>query len=96
MDHPIYRIDNVEVLTDYRLRVRFDDGAEKTIDLWPVLHGEMYGALVDRKLFAHVRVDHETGTVQWPNGADFDPAVLYHWEENLDELVKRAKEWETG
>ena len=31
----------------------------------------------DDVLFAQVRVDPETGTVAWPNGADLDPDVLH-------------------
>jgi hypothetical protein len=27
-------------------------------------------------LFRQVRVDHELGTIVWPNGADMDPDVL--------------------
>jgi hypothetical protein len=31
----------------------------------------------DPELFRRVRVDHELGTVVWPNGADLDPDVLH-------------------
>jgi len=64
------------------------------IDLEPVLYGEMYGPLRDRDLFEKVEIDPEVGTIQWPNGADFDPATLYHWEENLPELMERVRDWE--
>jgi hypothetical protein len=31
----------------------------------------------DDEVFASVRVDHELGTIVWPNGADIDPDVLH-------------------
>jgi hypothetical protein len=29
------------------------------------------------ELFAQVELDHQTGTIVWPNGADLDPDVLH-------------------
>jgi len=37
----------------------------------------VFGALRDEAEFARVRVDRESGTIVWPNGADLDPDVLY-------------------
>lgn len=45
MDHPIYRIVAAEPLGGYRIRVSFDDGSMRDLDLEPVLHGELYGPL---------------------------------------------------
>ncbi len=94
MYHPIYKIISVQVTGRYEVRVRFDDGTEKTIDLEPVLRGEMYGKLRDEVLFQKVEVDPEVHTIQWPSGADFDPALLYHWEKHVEEVSRRAQEWE--
>ena len=44
-----------------------------------VLAGELYGALADEEVFDSVRLDEEAHTLVWPNGADFDPAMLYNW-----------------
>jgi hypothetical protein len=96
MYHPIYRITAAHCLPLYSIQIHFDDGTEKTIDLEPVLHGEMYGALKDRSLFEKMEIDPEAGTIQWPNGADFDPATLYHWEDDLAEHSTRAQEWESA
>lgn len=93
MAHRICRICNVEVLGEYRLRVVFDDGFARDIDLAPVLAGEMYGALREPREFEKVRVDPEIGTIVWPNGADFDPATLYDWPEYRDAFLRRAAEW---
>ena len=37
----------------------------------------MFEPLQDPNEVAKVRVDPESGTVSWPNGADLDPDVLY-------------------
>jgi len=93
MDHPIYRVTAAETLGDYRLRVSFDDGSTQEIDLEPVLEGELYGPLRDRALFAAVEVDPEVGTLVWPNGADFDPAILHDWPAHEPAMRELAKGW---
>ena len=63
-------------LRDYALRLEFTDGAVVDIDLSDELHGEMFEPLRDPNFFAQVSVNPETGTVEWPNGADFAPEFL--------------------
>jgi hypothetical protein len=95
MSHPIYRIESCQIVGPYKLRLRFDDGAERTIDFRDVLAGGIYGPLKDIELFERVRIDPEVHTIVWPNGADFDPATLHDWPEH--EAVWRAKaaQWES-
>jgi len=93
MDHPIYRIVSVEPLGGYRLRVGFDDGIAREIDLEPILHGELYGPLREPKAFAAVAIDPEVHTLVWPNGADFDPAVLHDWPQREAAMRELAQKW---
>ena len=37
----------------------------------------VFAPLRDEAVFASVKVNKELGTVQWPNGADLDPDVIY-------------------
>jgi hypothetical protein len=68
----------VTPLDDYRLHLKFEDGAEGVIDLAPHLSFQgVFEPLRDPAYFAQVRADTELGTVVWPNGADLDPDVLY-------------------
>lgn len=69
-------IKRIRVLDAYRVRLRFSDGVEKVVDLEPKLRGEIFQPLRDPEYFRRVRV--ENGTIRWPNGADFDPEVLYY------------------
>ena len=92
-NHPIYRVTSVEVLGNYRLRVGFDDNVAKEINLESVLEGEIYGPLRKRMTFASVKIDPEINTLVWPNGADFDPAVLHDWPEHEAAMRQLAKRW---
>lgn len=62
---------------DYELRVTFSDGVVKEVDLVGELHGEIFEPLKDPEVFKQVRVNVETKTIEWPNGADFAPEFLY-------------------
>ncbi len=64
-------------LHDYTIWLRFNDGAEGEINLANELHGEVFAPLRDREVFKRFRVDPETETVVWENGADFAPEFLY-------------------
>jgi Protein of unknown function (DUF2442) len=93
MDHPIFRVTNKELLDSYRIRVGFDDGTMQVIDLEHVLEGEIYGPLRDSEVFSSVEIDPEVHTLVWPNGADFDPAILHDWPEHEAAMRELAKKW---
>lgn len=95
MSHPIYKVRSVKNVAPFRLRVGFDDGTEQTIDFRPVLAGELYDPLRALSLFDQVSIDPEVHTLVWPNGADFDPATLHDWPEQIAVLTARARGWES-
>jgi hypothetical protein len=94
MSHPIYRVRSFEIVSDYVLRIRFDDGAEQTINFRPVLAGELYSPLREVRLFNQVRIDPDAHTLVWPNGADFDPATLHDWPANEAAFAELVRRWE--
>ncbi len=89
----IYRVKSLKRLAPYTLRICFDDETEQTIDFQPVLAGELYGPLQDPVAFDQVSIDSEVHTLVWPNGADFDPALLHDWPVHQAEFVARARQW---
>lgn len=93
MKHGIHRVVGFELIGDFALRVDFADGSSQKIDFFPVLHGEIFGPLADRELFAKVRLDPEIHTLVWPNGADFDPATLHDWPTVGRAMVRLAEGW---
>ena len=61
---------------DYRVWLRFSDGAEGTIDLESELTGPLFEPLKNPGLFSKLRLDPELRTLAWPNGADLAPEFL--------------------
>jgi hypothetical protein len=71
-------ITEVEVIEGHTVRLGFEDGTERTVDLDPYLHGPVFEEIRrDPAVFAAVRVDADAGTIVWPNGADLAPDTLY-------------------
>ncbi|MBI3193162.1 MAG: DUF2442 domain-containing protein [Ignavibacteriae bacterium] len=89
MIHPIYKILSFKIQEPYTLQIVFDDKTVKTINFSSILIGEMYGPLKNLSLFNQVKIDPEVHTLVWPNGADFDPATLYDWNQNHSEILSR-------
>jgi len=96
MSHEIYRVVSFEKVTPFALKVAFDDGISQVIDFQPVLKGEVYGPLNDPTFFDQVQIDREVHTLVWPNGADFDPAILHNWTESGPALKNLAETWKSG
>jgi len=72
------RVTDVEPLDRFKLRLCFNDGRKRIVDLEDELWGPVFEPLkADPELFRQVRVDDEIGTIVWPNGADMDPDVLH-------------------
>ena len=92
--HPIHRVESIQPVGPHALRVRFDDQTEQVIDFEPMLAGRLFGPLRDLAMFDRVRLDPETKTLVWPNGADFDPATLHDWPKHAEALATRARQWE--
>lgn len=76
-------VTDVRHLGGYELRVDFNNGASKVVDLSGELHGEVFEPLRDPEMFRRAAVDPETGTVAWPNGADFAPEFLFEIGRNV-------------
>jgi hypothetical protein len=89
--HAICRVTGFEILGDYTLSIRFDDGTVRTIDFEPVLYGEVFEPLKDPELFRQVKLVDYAGCLEWPTGADFDPETLHDWPEAEAEMLARRK-----
>lgn len=94
MNHPIYKIISLKIIGPYTLELRFNDSTTAVINFEPVLHGKMYSPLKDLSLFNQVSIDPEVHTIVWPNGADFDPAILHDWENYFNEFLMRSEQWD--
>ena len=86
MKHEFKKVISVQIVSTGVLDLEFECGTRRTVDLTPVMSGPLFGALQRPEVFKQVEVDHEVGTIFWPNGADFDPDTLFHWEDVVSEL----------
>ncbi len=71
---------SVRALDGHKIWVRFDDGAEGTVDVSEhVPFTGVFERLKDRTYFSAVSVHPELKVVTWPDGQDIDSEVLYSW-----------------
>ncbi|MGH7441554.1 MAG: DUF2442 domain-containing protein [bacterium] len=67
-----------EALSGHRIHLCFKDGAEGTVEFTAISPFKgVFAGLQDQKVFEKMRLNPELGTVQWDNGADLAPEVLY-------------------
>lgn len=93
MVHELHAIQEAELIGEHSLRLFFEDGFSREVDLGPVLAGKLLGPLRDPEFFKRVRLNPKYGSLEWPNGADFDPLILYHWERYLPAMKEAAERW---
>ena len=91
----IPRIVEVKHVKNHRLEICFSDGTVGTLDFsHRVLgRGGVFSPLANVEFFKQVTVDHEAGTLVWPNGVDFCPDVLYAEAtgKSIEELESRLE-----
>ncbi len=96
MKHEMHAVTSVEISAPYVLRLVFEDQTVQIIDFAPILNGEIFGPLRELALFNQVKLDAEAHTIIWPNGADFDPAILYNWPQFAQNFMDKARQWQCG
>ena len=73
----LLHVTRVRHIRGYTLELEFSDGMVKVADLTDELYGEVFAPLKDVAFFRQVKVNKETNTIEWPNGADFAPEFLH-------------------
>ena len=68
-------VNKVKVLNDYKLELVFENKEKRIFDVEPYLDTGLFKKLKDKKLFKMVKISYDT--IEWPNGIDLDPEVLY-------------------
>ncbi len=87
-------ITDAKYVEDYKIEVSFNDGKKGIVDLSASLKGPVFEPLKDLSEFSRLRVDEETETVVWPNGADLAPEYLYFQAfKNCPELQEQFNRW---
>lgn len=73
----ILRVDEAEVCGPHSLRLVFNDGTRKRVNLLSLLDGPVFEPVKDPSYFRCVTLDTVAGTIVWPNGADLAPEALH-------------------
>ncbi|GMT48735.1 MAG: hypothetical protein IEMM0008_0274 [bacterium] len=73
---------------EYQIWVKFNDNKEMIVDLTHHLDGEIYKPLNDKKFFSKVKLNRDTDTIEWSNGADYAPEFLYGIGKEIPFTVK--------
>ena len=68
-------ITQARYINDYILSLKFNNGAELTVDLENELNGSVFNPLKDKSKFKKFSIVFNT--IEWENGADFAPEYLY-------------------
>jgi hypothetical protein len=68
-------VNKVKPLSDYQLELTFENKEIKIFDVKPYLDTGLFKTLKDDNYFKMVKVSYDT--IEWPNGVDLDPEVLY-------------------
>ena len=68
---------NVEILRDYQLKITFNDGLQKLVDIMPFIGSGVSSQLKDPEYFKNVIIND--GYICWENGFDFCPQFLYRY-----------------
>ncbi|MDR2835637.1 MAG: DUF2442 domain-containing protein [Bacteroidales bacterium] len=72
-------INKVQPLLDYKLELTFENNEIRIFDIKPYLNTGLFKTLKDENLFNGVKISFDT--IQWPNGIDLDPEILYEKSE---------------
>lgn len=74
----VVRVVEVEPVGGYRIRLRFEDGAEGSVDVSTLIpFANDYERLRDPDFFRQVAIEKEFGSIVWPGDLDVDPYTLY-------------------
>lgn len=82
----MHLVKRAEYLDGYRVRLAFEDGSVRDVDLEPHLDGEIFEPLKDMAYFKTLRVEPDLDTIVWDNGADMSPDFLYE----IGQVVSRS------
>ena len=68
-------VSQAEYLDNYRIKIIFNNGEIKTVDLQNELNGNVYAPLHQIDYFKKFQLKYNT--IEWANGADYAPEYLY-------------------
>ena len=71
----LLKVLKAEYIDEYRIKLWFNNGEVRVVDLRESLDGPMFLPLKELDFFKRFRIPYNT--LEWENGADFAPEYLY-------------------
>ena len=68
-------VTKADYLDGYRVKLLFNNGETRIVDLSQHLNGTVFAPLKDLEFFKRFTI--KFNTIEWENGADFAPEYLY-------------------
>jgi len=68
-------VKKVKPLSNYKLELVFQNNEKRIFDVKPYLSTGLFKTLKDEKFFKTVKISYDS--IEWPNGVDLDPEILY-------------------
>ena len=68
-------VTKADYLDGYRVKLLFNNGETRIVDLSQYLNGAVFAPLKDLDYFKRFTI--KFNTIEWENGADFAPEYLY-------------------
>jgi hypothetical protein len=79
-------VNSVKALNNYELELTFENDETRIFDVKPYLDTGLFRKLKDKSFFRMVKVSYDT--IEWPNGVDLDPEVLYEKSKPQESMCK--------
>ena len=71
-----WTVKEVEPLSDFRLKLKFENNEVKIFNMKPYLEFGIFKKLNDEKIFRNVKISFDT--VGWEDDIDIEPEFLYN------------------
>jgi hypothetical protein len=68
-------VKSVQPLDNYKLLLIFENDEQRIFDMSSYMEKGIFTELKDQNIFKSVRINYDT--IEWGNGADLDPELLY-------------------
>lgn len=73
----MHSVKAAKYIEGFKILLTFEDKTEKLVDLSSHLYGEIFEPLKNKSNFKKFKVNEDTDTIEWENGADMSPDFLY-------------------
>ena len=75
-------VKEIQILNDYRVWMKFQDGLEKVINFQPFIGKGFTAELLNSDKFREIFIE-DGGGLAWPNGYDFCPNYLHDYVQSV-------------